>query len=83
MEKEVLSNLSGVGIYGVISICLFFAFFIGVTIWAFGLRRSYLNSMSDLPLDGGEVGRVTPCAPQIEIKLLNGAHGVQRPTNQK
>ena len=54
MEKEVLSNLGGVGIYGIISICIFFAFFTGMLIWAACLKKNYLNSMRDLPLDDDE-----------------------------
>jgi hypothetical protein len=54
MEEKVLSSLGGVGIYGIISVCIFFAFFTGVTIWAVSLRKNYINSMRDLPLDGGE-----------------------------
>jgi hypothetical protein len=38
--------------YGVISICLFFAVFVGVLVWTFGLKKSYLNAMRELPLDG-------------------------------
>jgi hypothetical protein len=54
MEKEVLSDLGGVGIYGIISVCLFFAFFTGMLIWAACLKKTYLNSMRDLPLADGE-----------------------------
>jgi hypothetical protein len=54
MEKEVLSNLGGVGIYGIISVCLFFTFFTGMLVWAACLRKSYLNSMRNLPLDDSE-----------------------------
>jgi hypothetical protein len=52
MIQNVLSGIGGVGIYGVISICLFFAVFVGVLVWITGLKRSYLNAMSELPLDG-------------------------------
>lgn len=65
MEKEVLSNLGGVGIYGIISICLFFTFFTGMLIWAACLRKSYLNSMRELPLDDGER------APQLNSEPSN------------
>ena len=37
--------------YGIISICLFFAVFIGVLVWAFCLKKPYLKSMSELPLE--------------------------------
>ena len=53
MVEKVLNNIGGVGIFGVISICLFFAFFIGMLIWVARLKKTYLNSMRNLPLDGG------------------------------
>jgi hypothetical protein len=51
MIKNVLTHIGGIGIYGVISICLFFAVFVGVLIWTIGLKKGYLNSMRQLPLD--------------------------------
>jgi len=53
--KNVVEHIGGVGLYGIISVSLFFAFFIGMLIWALRLKKSYLNSMRELPLDGGEV----------------------------
>lgn len=55
MIKNVISSLGGVDVYGIISICFFFAFFIGMLFWAFRLKRSYLDSMRELPLDDGSV----------------------------
>jgi hypothetical protein len=52
MIENVLSRIGGVGMYGVISICLFFAVFVGVLIWMLGLKKSYLDEMRELPLDG-------------------------------
>jgi hypothetical protein len=54
MIENVLHDLGGVGIFGIVSICLFFAFFSGMLLWAARLKKPYLNSMRDLPLDGGE-----------------------------
>ena len=51
MIENTLRNLGGIGIYGIISVCLFFAFFTGMLVWAFRLKRGYLDSMQDLPLD--------------------------------
>lgn len=51
MIKNVLSEIGGVGIYGVISICLFFAVFTGALILAFLYRKPFLQSMSALPLE--------------------------------
>jgi len=54
MIKNVIEHLQQVDTYGVISILLFFTFFIGMLFWAARLKKGYLNSMSSLPLDGGE-----------------------------
>jgi hypothetical protein len=37
--------------FGIISICLFFAFFSGLLLWAALLKKPYLNSMRELPLE--------------------------------
>jgi hypothetical protein len=52
MIQKVLSGLGGIEVYGILSIALFFAVFLGVLIWALGLRRPFLDRMSRLPLDG-------------------------------
>jgi hypothetical protein len=51
MIENVLNGIGGVGVFGVISICIFFGFFTGMALWAACLKKSYLNSMSGLPLD--------------------------------
>ena len=53
MIKNVLENINGVGLYGIISVGLFFIFFVGMLVWAFRLKKNYLNSMRELPLDDG------------------------------
>ena len=52
MVENVLSKMGGVSMYGIISICLFFAVFIGVLVWMVGLKKSYIKEMGELPLDG-------------------------------
>jgi hypothetical protein len=51
MIQDTLRNIGGIGLYGVVSICLFFAVFVGMLIWAFRLKKNYLNSMSAMPLE--------------------------------
>jgi hypothetical protein len=58
MIQNILSEIGGVGIYGVISGCLFFLVFGGILLRACLLRKSYLDSMSSLPLQDDE-----PAAP--------------------
>lgn len=50
MIQQVLTSIGGVGAYGVISVTLFFAAFVGILIWVLGLKRSYLDTMRGLPL---------------------------------
>lgn len=54
MIKNVLCEIGGIGLYGVISICLFFAVFTGMLIWAFRMNKSFATKMSACPLDDGE-----------------------------
>ena len=64
MIENVTHSIGGMSLYGVISICLFVAVFVGVLIWAVRLKAPYLKSMSRLPLDGGETGpQIRPANP--------------------
>jgi hypothetical protein len=54
MYQNVLNGIDGIGLYGVISICIFFSFFTGMLLWAFVQKKNHLNRMAELPLDGGE-----------------------------
>ena len=51
MYKEVLQSIEGVGIFPIISMIVFAAFFTVVIIWYFKADKKYLNKMSNLPLD--------------------------------
>ena len=53
MIENIINDIHGVANYGVISVCLFFACFIGVVIWALTRKKHYVKKMSDLPLDDG------------------------------
>jgi cbb3-type cytochrome oxidase subunit 3 len=61
MIENTLRSLGGVGLYGIISICLFFGFFICMLFWASRLKKPYLNSMQSLPLNE-ERENVAPAA---------------------
>lgn len=58
MIKNVLSALGGIEVYGIISICLFFVVFTAAILWAVTLKKPFLKSMSQLPLDDGETARL-------------------------
>lgn len=59
MIKHALMEIGGVGLYGVVSILLFFTVFSVALVWALCLRRPFLRSMGDLPLTDGECSPAT------------------------
>jgi len=54
MIKAVLEHIGGVGVYGVVSVCLFFAVFLGVLLRVARMKRAHAESMAALPLNDGE-----------------------------
>lgn len=58
MIQNVLREIGGVGIYGVISICLFFLMFGGALLWSFQLKKPFLKTMGSLPLQDEDVSPV-------------------------
>ena len=52
-----LESISGVGIYPMISLLLFVAFFIAVTIWAYKRDKQFLNHMESLPIDNANTDK--------------------------
>lgn len=55
MIKNVAHDLGGIGIYGILSILMFFAFFTGMIVWALCARKSYVDKMQALPLEDGSL----------------------------
>ena len=58
MIQNVLRELGGIGIYGVISVCLFFSVFGTALVWAFLLKKPFLNTMGSLPLEDERPAKV-------------------------
>jgi cbb3-type cytochrome oxidase subunit 3 len=56
MIRNVLTDIDGIGLYGVISICLFFVVFAGMLVWAFSKKKNILDRQSVLPLEDGTNG---------------------------
>jgi hypothetical protein len=52
MIENTAHSIGGMSMYGVISICLFVAVFVGVLVWTICLKKSYVKSMRELPLEG-------------------------------
>lgn len=51
MIQNVLRHLGGIENYGIVSLMLFFACFLGMLVWALLLKKPFLKEMSHLPLD--------------------------------
>jgi cbb3-type cytochrome oxidase subunit 3 len=51
MFNQIFENIEGIEIYPLISLAIFFLFFIGVAVWMFKLDKSYVSKMEMLPLD--------------------------------
>ena len=62
MIKNVLTHIGGVAVYGIVSICLFFAFFAAAVVWALAQRAGHVRRMGEIPLNEGEVNPFTPTA---------------------
>jgi cytochrome c oxidase cbb3-type subunit 3 len=54
MIKNVISEIGGVGLYGVISIVLFFVVFTGMLLRAWRMKKSFDRELGSLPLNDGE-----------------------------
>lgn len=49
--KGHLENIDGVTTYPIISLVLFFVFFVLLFWWVFTARKSYIKEVSELPLE--------------------------------
>lgn len=54
MIQNVIREVGGIAVFGVISICLFFAVFGGALVWALLQKKSFCETMSALPLEDGK-----------------------------
>ncbi|GAA4495909.1 hypothetical protein GCM10023172_08450 [Hymenobacter ginsengisoli] len=50
MDKNVLQSIAGVEIYPLISLAIFFLFFLGLLLYVVRANRQHLRSMSEMPL---------------------------------
>lgn len=52
--KHNLESISGIEIYPIISLLIFFIFFIGLYSWVYTYRKDKINELSQLPFSEGE-----------------------------
>lgn len=51
MYKDILQQIDSVAIWPIISLSIFFFFFLALVGWAFTAEKSYIQKMKQLPLD--------------------------------
>jgi cbb3-type cytochrome oxidase subunit 3 len=49
--KGNLENIDGVGIYPLISLLIFFVFFVVLFWWVFTAKKEHIEEVSNIPLD--------------------------------
>jgi hypothetical protein len=60
MIKNILTHTGGIALYGIVSICLFFAVFAAAVLWTLAQRASHVRHMGELPLNDGEIRPFSP-----------------------
>jgi hypothetical protein len=49
--KNYMDSISGIEIYPIISLLIFFTFFVLLFWWVFTAKKEYIKTVSNLPLD--------------------------------
>jgi len=48
--KHNLETIAGVQIYPILSLLIFFLFFVGLGLWVFSYKKDKINELSNIPL---------------------------------
>lgn len=51
--KHNMETISGIEIYPIISLLIFFFFFVGLYFWVFTYKKEKINQLSNLPFSEG------------------------------
>ena len=52
--KHNMETIAGVALYPVLSLLIFFAFFVGLGIWVFSYKKEKIDEMSQIPLNDSQ-----------------------------
>ncbi|WP_394759664.1 CcoQ/FixQ family Cbb3-type cytochrome c oxidase assembly chaperone [Flavobacterium sp.] len=47
--KHNMENIAGVAIYPILSLLIFFLFFVGLSLWVFSYKKEKINELSNIP----------------------------------
>ena len=54
--KHNMETIDGVAIFPIISLVIFFAFFLGLGIWVFSYKKEKIEELSNIPLNDKIIG---------------------------
>lgn len=54
MIRATLESAAGMGIYPIISLAIFFSFFMGMLVWVVVTRKQQISDWANLPLNEAE-----------------------------
>ncbi len=52
--KHNMETIAGVEVYPILSLLIFFVFFVGLGIWVFSYKKEKIDEMSQIPLDDNQ-----------------------------
>jgi cytochrome c oxidase cbb3-type subunit 4 len=52
--KQFMADIAGVEIYPIISLLIFFSFFLGLTLYVISMKKKYVEYMACRPIEEGE-----------------------------
>lgn len=53
--KHNLETIDGVTIFPILSLLIFFFFFVGLGIWVFSYKKERIDELSKMPLEDGKI----------------------------
>ena len=53
--KHNMETIAGVAIFPILSLVIFFAFFVGLGIWVFSYKKEKIDEMSQIPLNDNQI----------------------------
>jgi len=66
MYKEVLRSIHNIEVWPLISVVIFFIFFLALLWWALTAKQAFIKRMSHLPLEDG-TPTITDATNQLEV----------------
>jgi cbb3-type cytochrome oxidase subunit 3 len=53
--KHNMETIAGVAIYPILSLLIFFLFFVGLTLWVFSYKKEKIEELSQIPLNDNPI----------------------------